>query len=59
LSNLNVLVVPSPVVLIRSAQTAFTEDGGFVDQKLHEQLKTLVERSVHLANAIQSSVPML
>lgn len=55
LSNLNVLVVPQPIVLIRSAQEAFAEDGSFVDPKLHTQMKTLVERSIHLANALQAS----
>jgi chromate reductase len=55
LSQLNVIVIPSPVVLIRSAQNTFTEDGSFVDQKLHGQLKTLVERSIYLANALLTS----
>lgn len=54
LSNLDVLVVPQPVVLIRSAQNAFAPDGSFVDQKLHAQLKKLVERSIHIANALHS-----
>jgi chromate reductase len=58
LSNLNVVVVPQPVVLIRSAHLAFAEDGSFVDPKLHMQMKTLVDRSIRLADALRSSAAL-
>jgi chromate reductase len=56
LSQLNVIVIPSPVVLIRSAQNAFTTDGTFVDPALHTQLMTLIERAMNVANALQSPI---
>jgi len=53
LAGLNVLVTPQPQVFIRSAREAFNPDGSIKDPKLIDQLRTLVEKSMRLAKAVQ------
>ncbi|MFH0991302.1 MAG: NAD(P)H-dependent oxidoreductase [bacterium] len=55
LTALNVVLVPQPQVMIRNANEAFTADGAFVDPNLHDQLKTLVQKTLTLAHALKSS----
>jgi len=53
LGSLGVLIVPQPQVLIRSASKAFQLDGSFVDVKVRDQLKLLIEESMKLAKKIR------
>jgi chromate reductase len=55
LSSLGVSIVPQPQVFIRTASTAFQPDGSFVDSKVHDQLKLLIEETIKLARAIKKS----
>lgn len=46
---LNVFVLPQPQVFIRSAHEAFNADGSFKDEKLSNQLKDLIEKTLNFA----------
>lgn len=52
LADTGLILLPKPVVLIRSAATAFTEDGQFTDPKTHASLKELIEKTLDLAKKI-------
>lgn len=54
LTALNMSLVPQPQVMIRNANEAFTAEGAFVDPKLHDQLKSLVHKTLTLARALKS-----
>lgn len=49
LLDLNVLVLPKPQVHIRLARQAFNPDGSFSDQKTHELLKNLIQKTFDFA----------
>lgn len=53
LTALNVMTVPQPQVFIRSAGEAFNADGSLKDQKLHDQLKLLIQKTFALAGALK------
>jgi chromate reductase, NAD(P)H dehydrogenase (quinone) len=55
LASLNVELVPQPQVFIRSARSAFLPDGSFVDQKINQQLRQLIEATLSLAYRKQES----
>jgi chromate reductase, NAD(P)H dehydrogenase (quinone) len=55
LASLNVELVPQPQVFIRSARSAFMPDGSFVDQKIKQQLRQLIEATLTLAYRKQES----
>lgn len=55
LASLNVELVPQPQVFIRSARSAFLPDGSFVDQKIKQQLRQLIEETLTLAHRKQES----
>jgi chromate reductase len=55
LASLNVELVPQPQVFIRSARSAFLPDGSFVDQKIKQQLRQLIEATLLLAHRKQES----
>jgi chromate reductase len=60
LAGLDVLVLPQPQVFIRNAREAFHPDGTFVDRKLEEQVRLLVQKSLAVAEAVrvrESAVP--
>jgi chromate reductase len=54
LAALNVLVLPQPQVFIRAAREAFAEDGSLVDPKLALQLRTLVNKTLHVARSLKA-----
>ncbi|MFA4872794.1 MAG: NAD(P)H-dependent oxidoreductase [Patescibacteria group bacterium] len=51
LACLNVIVLPQPQVMIRSAEEAFAPDGTLKDEKLSGQLKTLVTATLTMAKS--------
>lgn len=51
--DLNVLVLPQPQVFIKSAGEAFNPDGSFKDEKLHEQLKSLIRKTIIMAEKLK------
>ncbi len=53
LRDCDVLVLPKPEILIRSAATAFTPDGQFMDPKTHVSLKELIEKTLDFAQKIR------
>ena len=55
LASLNVELAPQPQVFIRSARSAFLPDGSFVDQKIKQQLRQLIEATLTLAYRKQES----
>jgi chromate reductase, NAD(P)H dehydrogenase (quinone) len=55
LAALNVELVPQPQVFIRNEQSAFMPDGSFVDQKIKQQLRQLVDATLTLAYRKQGS----
>jgi chromate reductase, NAD(P)H dehydrogenase (quinone) len=55
LGSLGVLMVPQPQVFIRSGSGAFQPDGTFVNGKLRDQLKLLVEETMDLTAAMKNS----
>lgn len=52
LADTGLILLPKPVVLIRSASAAFTEDGQFADPKTHASLKELIEKTFDLAQRL-------
>jgi chromate reductase, NAD(P)H dehydrogenase (quinone) len=54
LAALNVFLVPQPQVFIRSAREAFDQDGSLKDKRVQDQLKTLINKTLHLAKALKS-----
>ncbi|MBI4281532.1 NAD(P)H-dependent oxidoreductase [Candidatus Uhrbacteria bacterium] len=52
LADTGLILLPKPVVLIRSASAAFTEDGQFTDQKTHALLKELIEKTLTVAKKL-------
>jgi chromate reductase len=53
LTALNVFVVPQPQVFIRNAREAFTADGDFVDPKVRDQVRLLIQNSLTLTEALK------
>lgn len=53
LMYLNVFILPQPQVFIRNEAEAFNSDGTLKDQKLHEQLRALIEKSLVLAQKLK------
>ncbi len=54
LGALDVFILPQPQVLIRSGREAFTADGHqFVDPKVADQLRSLVNKSIKFAQALK------
>ena len=49
LGALNVFILPQPHVFIKSAAEAFDPDGSLKDQKSHEQLKKLIQKTLEFA----------
>ena len=49
LAALSVEIVPQPQVFIRSARDAFLPDGSFIDHKIKQQLRQLIEATLVLA----------
>ncbi len=52
LGALNVYLVPQPQVLVRSAEHAFAPDGTLADERTAELLRTLLQRTLQLAHAL-------
>lgn len=55
LTSVNVFVVPQPQVFIRNANEAFNPDGSLKDEKLNDQLKKLVVRTLEIAVKVRPS----
>lgn len=49
MTSLNVILLPQPQVMIRTAQDLFDADGNLTDPKLLDQLKTLIQKTLELA----------
>lgn len=53
LTSLDVMLVPQPQIFIRNAGEAFAASGEFVDKKLEDQIRSLIRKSMALANALK------
>lgn len=54
LMYLNVFILPQPQVFIRNEAEAFNPDGSLKDPKSHDLLKTLIEKSMALAQKLKN-----
>jgi len=53
LTALNVWILPQPQIFIRSGKEAFNPDGSLKDQKIAEQLKHLITKSITATKAFK------
>jgi len=55
LAALNVLVLPQPQIFIRSGKEAFNPDGSLIDQKVLEQLRNLINKTIAITEVFKTN----